>query len=140
MKTIFLIPFLIFILIFSIAGCSSGDGLSLPADQLELLPENFPLDSCPFYCSEEIVSVISKGSDSFFSYEIIFNSGAEYQEIVDFYVQCFPSAITKDFGIAYNLLSVPASSGGYMCNFNIYSDITHGEKGKCTVIVTVSEY
>lgn len=131
----------IFALLFVLAGCSSNSvGTELSSSDLEKLPENFPLDKCPLYSVEEIVSVTNKGSDSYYSYEIVFNSNAEYQAIIDFYFEFFPSAITKDFGIAYNLLSVPASGSGYMCNFNIYSSVTKGEAGECTVVVTVSEY
>ena len=43
-------------------------------------------------------------------------------------------------GICTDNPFVPASGSGYMCNFNIYSDLTKGEKGICTVVVTVSEY
>jgi len=114
--------------------------MTIPSSELSKLPEGFPLESCPLYFTEEIVSVTNKGSESYFSYEIVFNSSAEYQTLVDLYSERFPSAIEKDFGIAYNLLSVPASGSGYMCNFNIYSDLTKGEKGICTVVVTVSEY
>ena len=143
MKKILLIPFFILLLTFglSLSGCSSeNDASVIPASELSKLPENFPLEHCPLFFTEEIVSVTNKGSDSYFSYEIVFNSGAEYQTLVDLYSERFPSAIEKDFGIAYNLLSVPASGSGYMCNFNIYSDLTKGEKGICTIGVTVSEY
>lgn len=143
MKKIVLLSFFILLLtcIFSLSGCSSeNDAMTIPSSELSKLPEGFPLESCPLYFTEEIVSVTNKGSESYFSYEIVFNSSAEYQTLVDLYSERFPSAIEKDFGIAYNLLSVPASGSGYMCNFNIYSDLTKGEKGICTVVVTVSEY
>lgn len=143
MKKIVIFSFIFLILtgILHLSGCSSEtDAFSVPEAELSKLPEGFPLESCPLLFTEEIVSVTNKGSDSYFSYEIVFNSGAEYQTLVDLYSETFPSAIEKDFGIAYNLLSVPASGSGYMCNFNIYSDLTKGEKGICTVVVTVSEY
>lgn len=119
---------------------SSADGTEISSTELAKLPEGFSTEDCPLYFVEEIVSVTDKGTSNYFSYEIVFNSKADYQSILDFYSDRFPNAITKDFGIAYNLLYVPSSSGGYMINYNIYSGLTKGTLGECTVIVTVSDY
>ena len=125
--------------IFVLASCGGGNNASVNEAELSKLPENYPLESAPLYGMCEIVSVTNKGSDSYFSYEIVFNSTQQYEDIIEYYSEFFSDAITNDFGIAYSILHVPDSTG-YMCNMSIYSSVTKGEKGECTVMITVSDY
>ena len=121
------------------ASCGGSDPSKVNEAELKKLPENYPLESAPLYGMVEIVSVTNKGSDSYFSYEIVFNSRQKYEDIIDYYTKFYSNSITNDFGIAYSILHIPVSTG-YMCNMSIYSSVTKGENGECTVQITVSDY
>ena len=122
-----------------LASCGGSNPSKVNEAELKKLPENYPLEAAPLYGMTEIVSVTNKGSDSYFSYEIIFNSTQKYENVVDYYSKFFSNVITNDFGIAYSILYIP-QSGGYMCNLSIYSSVTKGTNGESTVQITVSEY
>ncbi|MDF2685123.1 MAG: hypothetical protein K0S55_304 [Clostridia bacterium] len=116
------------------ADTSTGDSA-----ELAKLPEDFPISSAPLYKMVELVSISNNNSENYISYDITFNSDANYDELVEYYSGFFEKPIIKDFGIALNVVYVPENTG-YMCNYNIFSDKSKGEKGTCTVTMTVSTY
>ena len=136
-KTISLV--LAFLLSFMLLSSCGSNPAKMNEAELKKLPEGYPLEIAPLYGMVEIVSVTDKGSVGYFSYEIVFNSSQNYEDIVAYYTKFFSNAITNDFGIAYSILHIPESTG-YMCNMSIYSSVTKGENGVCTVQITVSDY
>jgi hypothetical protein len=107
--------------------------------ELEKLPEDFPLNDAPLYKIAELVSITNSNSENYISYEVTFNSDAEYNDLVDYYSNFYKEPIVKDFGIATSVVFVPESTG-YMCSYNILSNKSQGTKGTCTVTMTVSTY
>jgi len=153
MKKKYRVVFLLFavlasLLLVSCSGNSANDeipALEIADEEFAKLPEGFPITKCPLYGVAEIVTVENTGSESYYSYDITFNSWFEYEEIIAYYGSKFPDAITKDFGIVYSYFVVPSKLSTetekyYMLNYNIYSDMTLGSKGMCTVVVSISEY
>ena len=140
------VAFLIFAILilanmFIITSCSNNKVDSNMGDENELakLPEEYPLSSAPLFKIAELISISDKNSENYISYDITFNSDAGYDEVVEYYSNFFKDPITKDFGIALNLVYVPEDTG-YMCNFSIFSNKTKGTKGNCTITMSVSTY
>ena len=105
--------------------------------ELSKIPSEFPLSEAPVLNIEEFVLYTDKTAADQYSAELIYNSNSDYKTIIDYYKNLFPDAINTDFGIAYNILNVPQKGTGYLVSIQIYSSINRGEKGVCTVTISV---
>ena len=108
-------------------------------EEFAKIPAEFPIHNAPIYAIEEFISYTDNTTAEQYSAEIVYNSSAEYDEIVKYYKETFPDAICTDFGIAYNIINVMPLGEGHLVSVRIQSSINSGERGRCTITISALE-
>lgn len=127
------------ILLTAILTLTACGGETTNSAELAKIPEEFPVNNAPICNIAEFISYTDKSMADQYSAEVVYNSSSEYDEIVEFYKTAFPDAICTDFGISYNLINVMPLGEGHLVSVRIYSSLSNGENGLCTVTISALE-
>ena len=127
---------LILTLILTLTACGGNNSDSA---ELAKIPQEFPVHNAPICNIAEFISYTDNTVADQYSAELIYNSGSDYDEVVEFYKKAYPDAICTDFGIAYNFVNVMPLGEGHLVSVRIFSSLKNGEKGLCTVTISAIE-
>ncbi|MBQ6809599.1 MAG: hypothetical protein IJP09_02680 [Clostridia bacterium] len=136
MKKIFNLIFSAAFVLLLLTACG---GPNVNKEELAKIPENFPQENAPIYNIAEFISYTDNTMAGQYSAEIVYNTYADYDSVVEYYKEYFPNAICTDFGIAYNVLNVMPAGEGHLVSVRIYSSINQGESGACTITISALE-